>query len=100
MPNTQHLIDRLAAAAVEHQPAEEIRDVIPDLTRRSDGLFSVPAAAWRAYSEHRPDASREGAFRWFNNLIGDALSHTPETGAALMERRAKINAAIDRGEIY
>lgn len=94
------LIDAAAQAAVEHEPLARIQEVLPDMRQRTDGLYNLPAQAWQTYSHGRPDATRAGAFRWFNNVIADLVrGSTTETGAALIARREKINAAIERGDI-
>lgn len=112
--NVEQLIDAAARAAIEHDRLPDgAVELLTTIRPRADGLYNVPAAARHAYRSSVNDAaeSSAGAFRWFNNLMVTITAERdaeaaglsgPEIGIAgtraVAAARAKINAAIERGE--
>lgn len=91
MTDAHELLDHLAAAAVEQT---SFADLFGELQQRPDGLYDVPAAAWSAYAESLDGyATREGALRWFNNLIAQTRAEQKAEALGFSGAEAEIAAA-------
>ncbi|WJR68135.1 hypothetical protein QTA58_05085 [Neorhizobium sp. CSC1952] len=91
MTDVNELLDSLAAAAVEQK---SFADLLGELQQRPDGLYDVPAAAWSAYAESLEGcATREGALRWFNNLLASTRAEQNAQAAGLSGADLEIAAA-------